>query len=153
KKLLTRVPVYEKLNSQWWVQAHPDPAFRTEEIGLLEYDKDRRMYAVSPRYSNVLGRFYRRYYVFTGITIGGAGFFWCVKMARWDGSWNAWPSSMYGRIGTAMQGWVQVCNTGAGWDVCTPETPKPPPVWEEAIHPCACLDDLINLGFRLTYID
>jgi hypothetical protein len=153
RKLLTRVPVYTKPDPQWYVQAHPDPEFRTDSIGLIEYKQDRRLYAVDPKYTEVLKQFYRKHYIFTGITIGGAVFLWTIKMPGEDGSWNTWPSTMYDCASCAMREWVQVQNGGSGWQPCPPEKPKPPPNWEEALHPCSCLDELIALAFRQTYID
>jgi hypothetical protein len=153
RKLLTRLPVYYKPDPQWFVQTHPDPAFHVQDIGLLEYRADRRIYVVAPKYSELLKAHYRKHYIFVGITIGGAPFLWAIKMPGEDGSWNAWPSSMYGCASAARTEWLQVQNGGSGWDGRPPESPKPPPNWGEALYPCTDMDELLALAFRQTFID
>jgi hypothetical protein len=153
RKLLTRVAVITRPNPQWWVQAHPDPEFQMNGLGLIEYNRDRRIYAVDPIFSEELKRFYRLHYVFVGCTMTGAVFLWCIKMAGEDGDWNQWPASMYDCALAGMRDWVQVVSTGSGYEPVPPDTNKPPPPWEDYLYPCTTFDEVFSLGFRQTYLD
>jgi len=153
KRLLTRVAIVARPNPQWYVQVHPDPAFRAEEIGLIEYHQDSRLYVVAPQISEELKSYLKLHYLFTATTIGGAVFLWVIKMPGEDGSWNAWPASLYGCANACMSDWMQI-QTGLNEYVCRPaDTAKPAPAWEELLYPCTDLDQLLDLGFRSTHIN
>ena len=154
KRLLTRVAVVSRPDPQWWVQAYQHPEFRTEEIAIIEYAKDRRLYAVAPKFKETLKRFYRKHYLFVGATGGGAIFIWVIKMAGEDGVWNKFPMTMYDCAGVCMRnGWHQIVTGPHGYEAIPPDGYKEPPPWAEWLHPCTCLDDLIELAFKQTYID
>lgn len=155
KRLLTRVAVIMKPDPQWWVQVCDNPEFRTDTLGVLEYNKDRRLYIVSPRYREILKSHYKLYYAFMGVSSGGAVFIWLVRMPDEDGSWNAWHASKYGAVTAAMNGgWVQVSSGQGGYDVKLPNrTMSPKPVWSEVIHPYTTFDEVLNLAFQGTFIN
>jgi hypothetical protein len=153
RKLLTRVPVLPKPDPQWFVQTHPDPAFRVANIGILEYNRDRRLYPVDPSLSEVLKSHYRKHYIFTACSKGNAVFLWVIKMPGDDGSWNPWPSSLHGCALACANEWLQV-TTGAGcYDIKPAEDYHPPPAWKDLLYPCTTMDELIAIAFRQTYLD
>jgi hypothetical protein len=153
KRILTRVAVVTKPEPQWWVRVHPDVGFRSEGFGLIDYRQDRRLYIVHPRYSELLKNHYRRHYIFTGITLTGAVFLWVVKMPKEDGAWNQWPASLYDTAGVAMRQWTQVHSAESQYEAFQPDLPKPDPDWVEALHPLTTFDELLDLGFKQTFID
>jgi hypothetical protein len=153
KRLLTRVPVQKTFKNQNFVRVHPDPAFRDEGVGIIELERDRRFYAVDPELSEVLKAYYKRHYVFTATTIGRAPFLWIIPMPEEDGSWNNWNRTKYDCALVAMDRWIQVHNGGDGWIPVVLNEPKPDPDWPEWLNPCVNLDQIIDLGFKSTYIN
>lgn len=152
RKLLTHVPVLFKPERQWWVQVNPDPDFKVQNIGVLEYHRDRRLYVVDPSLSELLKAFYRQYFIFTACSKGKAVFLWLVPMPAEDGSWNAWHSSKYDCVLACARDWSQV-QSGPGYYFTNPaEDHQPPPVWADLLYPCTTMDELIGLAFRQTYL-
>jgi hypothetical protein len=152
KRLLTRVGVERRPDKQLYVRVHPDPTFRSEKIGLLEFTRDRRLYLVDPPLSELLKPYYKRFYVFTATTITRTIFLWVVPMPGDDGTWNAWPQSMYDCARVAEDRWLQV-HSGANYEPHILEEPKPDPDWPTWLHPCTTFDQLIDLAFAATYIN
>jgi hypothetical protein len=154
RRLLTRVPVIGRPDPQSYVQVHPDPAFHMDNLGLVEFSRDRRLYAVAPEFSDLLKPYMKLHYAFVAATLTGAVFLWVIKMPDADGAWNAWPQTMYECAFTACtRDWYQIQNRGAGYEPVPTHTPKPPPVWDDLLHPCTTLDEVFELAFRATHIN
>jgi hypothetical protein len=154
RKLLTKLAVEPRPDPQWYVQTNPDSEFCLNSIGILEYRRDRRLYAVDPCLSEILRPYYRKHYIFTACTRTKSVFLWIIKMPGDDGGWNAWPSSMYGcALACAGQDWVQVLSGPGFYEARPADDYLPPPVWEELLYPCTTMDELIAIAFRQTYLD
>ena len=152
KRLLTRVAVEKRPNAQWYVRVHPSPAFRMEGVGLVEFERDRRLYAVEPQLAEMLKPHVKRHFVFTATTITRAIFLWVIKMPGEDGSWNAWPQSSYDCARAAEDRWLQV-HSGVHYEPHILGEPKPGPDWNEWLHPCTTFDELLDLAFKSTFIN
>jgi hypothetical protein len=153
RRLLTRVPVIDRPDPQWYIRIHPKPEFRMEGLGVINFSRDRRLYAIDPQFSELLKAYYKRYYLFTGTTITRAIFLWVIPMPGEDGSWNAWPQSKYDCALVAMDRWIQVLNGGSCFEPHALPESKPDPMWDECLHPCTSLDQLLDLGFKSTYVN
>jgi hypothetical protein len=152
KRLLTRVAVETRPNAQLYVRVHPDPAFRMEGLGLIEFERDRRIYAVDPPLCEMLKPHVKLHYVFTATTITRAIFLWVIKMPGEDGSWNAWPQSKYDCARAAEDRWLQV-HSVVNFEPHILEEPRPDPDWGDWLHPCTKFDDLLDLAFKSTFIN
>jgi hypothetical protein len=153
KRLLTRVPVIERPDPQWYIRIHPKLEFRMEDLGIINFTRDRRLYAIDPQFSELLKPYYKRYYLFTGATITRTIFLWVIPMPGEDGSWNIWPQSKYDCALVAMDRWIQVLNGGSCFEPHALPESKPDPIWDEWLHPCTSLDQLLDLGFKSTYVN
>lgn len=152
KRLLTRVAVHKKPNPQWYVRVHPSPVFRMEGLGLIEFERDHRLYAVEPQLSEMLKPHVKLHYVFTAATITRAIFLWVIKMPGEDGSWNAWPQTNYDCARASEDRWLQVLS-GVNYEPHILQDPVPDPDWDEWLHPCTTFDELLDLAFKSTFIN
>jgi hypothetical protein len=152
KKILNRVAVERRPNQQHYVRVHPDPAFRAEGLGLIEFTRDRRLYLIDPQFAELLRPYYRRFYLFTATTITRAIFLWAIPMPGEDGAWNAWPQTMYDCARAAEDRWLQV-HSGNHYEPHILEEPKPDPDWPEWMHPCTTFDQILDLAFKSTFIN
>jgi hypothetical protein len=154
RRLLTRVPVISRPDPQLYVQVHPDSAFHTDNLGLVEFKQDRRLYAVAPEFADLLKSYMRLHYACVATTLTGAVFLWVIKMPDADGAWNAWPQTMYEcAYAACTRDWFQIQNCGAGYEPVPTHQPKPPPEWADLLHPCTTLDEVFELAFRATHIN
>lgn len=152
KRLLTRVAVEKRPNPQWYVRIHPSPLFRMEGLGLVEFERDRRLYAVEPQLSEMLKPHVKLHYVFTATTITRSIFLWVIKMPGEDGLWNAWPQTMYDCARASEDRWLQVFS-GVNYEPHILQDPVPDPDWAEWLHPCTTFDELLDLAFKSTFIN
>ena len=149
---MTRVAVERRPNQQHYVRVHPDLAFRAEGVGLIEFTRDRRHYPIDPQFAELLKPYYRRFYLFTATTITRTIFLWAIQMPGEDGSWNAWPQSMYDCVRAAEDRWLQV-HSGIHYEPHILEEPKPDPDWSEWLQPCTTFDQILDLAFKATFIN
>ena len=153
KRILTKIPVYDKLDPQWYIRVRPGTEWRMEGLGLIKYHGDRRLYPIAPTLSEVLKSYYRRYYAFVGTTIGRAPFLWVVPMPGADGSWNTWHQSKHDCVMAAQDRWLQVLNGGSQFEPNILTEAKPDPDWDEWLHPCKNFDQVLDLAFKSTYVN
>jgi hypothetical protein len=153
QRVLTKIPVEDKPDPQCYVRVRPGPEWRAEGLGLIKFHRDRRLYAVDPSLSEVLKRWYKLHYAFVGTTITRAPFLWVIRMPGEDGDWNDWHQSRYDCALAAMDRWLQVHNSGSRYDPFILTEHKSPPDWDEWLHPCTNLDQVLDLAFTSTYIN
>jgi hypothetical protein len=153
QRMLTKIPVYDKPEPQWYIRVRPGAEWRAEGLGIIRYHRDGRLYAIDPMFSEELKAYYRRYYAFVATTITRAVFLWVIPMPGEDGSWNAWPQSKYDCAVAAMDRWLQVLNVGTQYDPHILTDAKPDPNWDELLHPCANLDQVLDLSFKSTFVN
>jgi hypothetical protein len=153
RRVLTKIPVYDKPDPQWYVRIRPGAEWRMEGLGIVKFSRDRRLYAIDPMLSEALKAYYRRHYAFVGTTITRAPFLWVIPMPGEDGSWNTWHQSKHDCGLAAMDRWLQVLNSGSQFDPNILTETKPDPDWDEWLHPCANLDQVLDLAFKSTYVN
>jgi hypothetical protein len=151
--LLTRIPVYDRPDPQWYIRVRPGAEWRMEELGLIKYTRDRRLYPIAPQFSEILKPYYRRHYAFVATTITRAIFLWVIPMQGEDGSWNTWHQSKFDCAYAAMDRWLQVLNEGTQFSPHILNDPKPDPDWDAWLHPCKTLDQVLDMAFKSTYVN
>ena len=153
QRILTKIPVYDKPDPQLYVRVRPGAEWRMEGLGIIKFNRDRRLYAIDPVFSEALKAYYRRHYAFVGTTITRAPFLWVIPMPGEDGSWNTWHQSKHDCAMAAMDRWLQVLNGGSQFDPYILTETKPDPDWAEWLHPCANFDQVLDLAFKSTYVN
>jgi hypothetical protein len=153
QRILTKIPVTDKPDPQWYIRVRPGTEWQMSGLGIVNFSRDKRLYAIDPAFSEALKAYYRRYYAFVGTTITRAPFLWVIPMPGEDGSWNAWHQSKYDCASAAMDRWLQVLNVGTHFEPHILEVSKPDPDWAEWLHPCASLDQVLDLAFKSTYVN
>jgi hypothetical protein len=151
--LLTKIPVLDRPDSQWYIRVRPGAAWRMDNLGLIKFTRDRRLYSIAPQFSEALRAYYRRHYAFVGTTITRAIFLLVIPMPTEDGSWNAWPQSKYACALAAQDRWLQVHNDGSQFSPHVLTDPKPDPDWDAWLHPCSNLDQVLELAFRSMHVN
>jgi hypothetical protein len=151
--LLTRIPTYDRPDPQWYLRVRQGAEWRMEELGLVKYTRDRRLYAIDPHFAELLKAYYRRYYAFVATTITRAVFLWVIPMPGEDGSWNTWHQSKFDCAYAAMDRWLQVLNDGSQFSPHILTDPKPDPDWDAWLHPCTSLDQVLDLAFKSAYVN
>lgn len=131
KKALLTVPV-RKPDRQWFVRAHPDPAWRLE-TAILEIKEERESYLVEPAlWPELPGELVPKVLV-TAINRQGVVFLWPVRLPGEDGRHDEWNRSALEAADLATQGWVRVAanlHLGA-YEVFQASADLPDPDWPE----------------------
>lgn len=149
KKALLTVPV-RKPSKEWFIQTHPDPAYRIETC-VLELKEDREVYLVDPAlWSELAGEStFGPRALFTTTNVQGVVFLWPVRLPGTDGKIDDWNRSAIEAASLASGKWCRVsANMSLGaYDVVTSELTKVP-TW-----PDVPLSQLLRVGFKGKVID
>lgn len=149
KKALLTVPV-RKPDKSWFVQTHPDAAYRIE-TAVLELKEDRETYLIDPALWPQLAEestFGPRALV-TSMNRQGVLFLWPLRLPRQDGRLDEWSRSALEAAEMARGQWVRVqsnMNLGA-YEVSYATGDIPAPQWPEA-----SFQDLLRIAFRDRYV-
>jgi len=149
KKAWLTIPV-KKPAKEWWVQTHPDAAYRIE-TAVLELKEDRETYLVAPALWPALSTesTFSPRALFTAINTQGVVFIWPVRLPGADGKLDDWSRSAL-EAATMSQGrWCRVqSNMSLGaYELTTSELDKAP-VWPEMLF-----EDLLRIAFKGKFID
>ncbi len=149
KKALLTIPV-KKPSKEWWVQVHPDPAYRIE-TAVLELKEDRETYLVDPSlWPELAGEAtFSPRALFTAMNRQGVLFIWPVRLPGPDGKIDDWSRSALEAANMASQGWVRVVsNMSLGaYEVFTTSSH-----WAEPEWPDKALGELLRVAFRDRHI-
>jgi hypothetical protein len=150
KRALLTVPV-RKPSKEWWVQVHPDPAYRIE-TAVLELKEDRETYLVAPGLWDELSTeaTFSPRAIFTAITRQKVVFLWPIRLPGPDGKDNEWNRSALEAAAMAQSGWVRVAaNMSLGaYDVFETTANLPDPQWPEVPF-----EQLLKIGFKGKFIN
>jgi hypothetical protein len=153
KKLLLTVPV-RKPAKEWWIQVHPDPAYRIE-TAVLELKEDREVYLVDPALWSELATesTFGPRALFTAITRQNVLFLWPIRLPGPDGKIDEWNRSALEAATLATGKWVRVqANMHLGaYEVQEAIANIAIPQWPEA-----SFADLLRVAFkdrRITDLD
>jgi hypothetical protein len=149
KKVLLTVPV-RKPAKEWWVQTHPDPAYRIQ-TAVLELKEDREVYLVDPTLWSELAAesTFGPRALFTSITRQNVVFLWPIRLPGPDGKIDEWNRSALEAATLAASKWVRVqANMSLGaYEVQTTVADIATPQWPEAP-----LQDLLRVAFKDRHI-
>jgi hypothetical protein len=151
KKALLTVPV-KKPSKEWFVQVHPDEAYRVQ-TGLLELKEDRESYLVDPDLWPELATSESTFgprLIVTAINRQNVVFLWPLKLPNADGRTDHWSASALEACQMATGQWVRVAaNMSLGaYDVFSATATLPPPTWPEL-----SFGELLKIAFKSRYID
>jgi len=150
KRALLTVPV-RKPSKEWWVQTHPDPAYRIE-TAVLELKEDRETYLVAPPLWNELAAeaTFSPRALFTAMTRQKVVFLWPIRLPAPDGKHDEWNRSALEAAVMAQGQWVRVAaNMSLGaYDVFQTSASLPDPEWPEVPF-----EQLLKTGFKGKYIN
>ena len=147
KKALLTVPV-RKPAKEWWIQVHPDPAYRLE-TAVLELKEERETYLVARElWDDLAGEISPRI-LFTTVNRQGVTFLWPVRLPGSDGRIETWSRSALEAAELAERNWVSVrANMSLGaYEVFEATGDLPDPKW-----PDEPLSRLIEIAFRDHFI-
>lgn len=150
KKLILTVPV-RKPSKEWWIQTHPDPAYRIETT-VLELKEDRETYLVAPELRHALAgesTFGLRALV-TAISSHGVLFLWAIRLPGIDGKLDSWNESALEVARRAAGRWMRIsANMALGaYDVRESVADLAEPEW-----PDVSFRDLLATAFKGRRID
>ena len=108
KKALLTVPV-RKPAKEWWIQVHPNPAYRIQ-TAVLELKEDREVYLVDPELWSELATesTFSPRALFTAITRQNVLFLWPIRLPGPDGKTDEWSRSALEAATRAGGNWVRV---------------------------------------------
>ncbi len=150
KKLLTTVPV-RKPSKEWFVQTHPDSAYRIQTY-VIELKEDSETYLVEPSlWPDLISEstFSPRALI-TTINRQGVVFLWPIRLPAPDGRFDDWNRSAMEAATLAASKWLrvqanmslgayEVYEASGGWDAATWNVPP--------------FQELLRIGFKDRYID
>ena len=149
KKALLTVPV-KKPAKEWWVQTHPDPAYRIE-TAVLELKEEREIYLVDPDIWDYVATesTVRLCALFAAINRQGVVFLWPVRMPNPDGRIDSWSQSALDAATTAAGKWVRVQSNMSlsAYEVSEAYGNIPEPKW-----PDYSMKDLLRVAFKDRHI-
>ncbi|MHC4402523.1 MAG: hypothetical protein ACYTG0_22905 [Planctomycetota bacterium] len=150
KKALLTVPV-RKPAKEWWIQTHPDDAYRIQ-TAVLELKEDRETYLVDPSLWSELATesTFGPRAIFTSMTRQGALFLWPIRLPGPDGKIDDWNRSALEAADMARGRWIRVAanmHVGA-YDVWESSADLPDPNW-----PDTPFSELLRVGFKDKFID
>lgn len=148
EKLIRTVPV-RKPDKQWFVQTHPDDAYRLE-TQVIELKEEREVYVLSPElrielFDETVGVLLQ-----TSINRRGVVFLWPIKLPNPEGRTNEWNRSSMEATEIARERWVRVqSNMSLGAYECfAAKGELPDPEW-----PDLTMERILELAFRDRYIE
>ena len=149
KKVLLTVPV-RKPAKEWWIQVHPDPAYRIQ-TAVLELKEDREVYLVDPSLWPELATesTFGPRALFTSITRQNVLFVWPIRLPGADGKIDNWNRSALEAAALAAGKWLRVqANMHLGaYEVQEAIANIAPPQWPEATFA-----DLLRVAFKDRHI-
>ena len=150
KKALLTVPV-RKPAKEWFVQVHPDEAFRLQ-TAVIELKEDRETYLVDPTLWDQIATeaTFSPRALFTAMNRQGVLFLWPVRLPGADGRVDEWSRSALEAASMAQGQWVRVmANMSLGaYEVFSAVADIPAPTW-----PDKSLSELLRVAFRDKLID
>ena len=150
KRALLTVPV-RKPAKEWWVQVHPDEAYRIQ-TAVLELKEDRETYLVDPDLWSELATesTFSPRALFSAMTRQGVVFLWPIRLPGPDGKLDEWSRSALEAATMAAGQWVRVeANMHLGaYEVSTATANLPDPEW-----PDVPFKQLLQVAFKDRYID
>lgn len=149
KKALLTVPV-RKPSKEWFVQTHPDEAYRIQ-TAVLELKEDRETYLVDPSLWPELSTesTFGPRAIFTAITRQGVVFLWPIRLPGPDGKLDDWNQSALDAAAMAKGQWLRVAanmHLGA-YEIFQASAELPAPEWPDV--PFA---KLLEVAFGKRYI-
>jgi hypothetical protein len=150
KKALLSIPV-RKPDKSWWVQTHPDPAYRLL-TAVLELKEDRETYQVARALWPSLSTeptFSPRALI-TTITRTGVLFLWPIRLPGADGKIDDWNRTALESADKARGRWCRVAaNMQLGaYELMTAHGEIPDPEWPEI-----SFEDILSIAFKNKRID
>ena len=150
KRALLTVPV-RKPAKEWWVQVHPDEAYRIQ-TAVLELKEDRETYLVDPDLWSELATesTFSPRALFTAMTRQGVVFLWPIRLPGPDGRIDEWSRSALEAATMAAGQWVRVAanmHLGA-YEVFTATANLPDPEW-----PDVPFKQLLQVAFKDRFLN
>lgn len=150
KKALITVPV-RKPDKSWFVQVHPDPAYRIQ-TAVIELKEDREVYLIDPTLWPELATeaTFGPRALFTAITRQGVVFLWPVRLPGADGKLDEWSQSSIEAATMATGKWCRVvANMHLGaYEVFEAAGELAAPAW-----PDVPLSELLRIAFKGRFVD
>ena len=150
KKALLTVPV-RKPSKEWWVQVHPDEAYRLQ-TAVIELKEDQETYLVEQNLWSELATeaTFSPRALFAAMNRQGVFFIWPVRLPGTDGKVDEWSRSALEAADMAQGGWVRVAaNLSLGaYEVFEATANLPTPDW-----PDKPFGELLRVAFRDKLID
>jgi hypothetical protein len=150
KKILTTVPT-RKPSKEWFVQTHPDPAYRIQTC-VVELKEDSETYLVAPELWPELASettFSPRALI-TSINRQGVLFLWPIRLPGADGRHDEWSRSAMEAASLAAGRWVRVvANMGLG----AYETYEAAGQWAAPEWPTLPFQQLVKIAFKDRFIN
>jgi hypothetical protein len=150
RKLLTTVPV-RKPAKEWFIQTHPDPAYRILTT-VLELKEDRELYLVDPSLRDALGTesTVSPRQLVTTINRQGVLFLWPIRLPGPDGKIDDWNRSAAEAADRAKGKWVRVAANlilGA-YEILEATAVLTPPEW-----PTIPFREILRIAFKDKFND
>ena len=150
KKMLLTVPV-RKPSKEWFVQTHPDEAYRMS-TAVLELKEDREIYFVEPQLWPELSTesTFSPRALYTTISRQGVVFLWPIRLPGPDGKLDDWNQSALDAAGMAQGRWIRVAanlHLGA-YEIYEASADLPDPEW-----PDVPFGKLLKVAFGKRIID
>ena len=150
KKQLLTVPV-RKPAKEWFVRAHPDPAYRVQ-TAVIELKEDRETYLVDQSLWHELAAesTFSPRALFTAASRQSVVFIWPVRLPGQDGKIDDWSRSALEAAELATKKWVRVQSNMAlgAYDVYEALADIPEPDW-----PAVPFKELLRVAFKDRFID
>ena len=149
KKLLTTVPT-RKPSKEWFVQTHPDPAYRIQTC-VVELKEDSETYLVDADLWPELAAettFSPRALV-TSINRQGVLFLWPIRLPGADGRHDEWSRSAMEAATHAAGKWVRVV---ANMSLGAYELHEAAGQWATPDWPCIPFQQIVKIAFKDRFI-
>ena len=142
KKETMRVAI-SKPPPQLFFATHADPSWRIQ-IAALELKEDRETFVVAPGLVEELSGEWAPKVLVPCQTRQGGFYLWPIRLPGTDGRIDSWNESAHQIVADFAGQWIRLhSNREAGaYDVVTPVSPFPPPVWPESA------EGLLKKAFR-----
>ncbi len=150
KKLLTTVPT-RKPSKEWFIQTHPDEAYRLQTY-VIELKEDSETYLVDqPLWSELIGEstFSPRALI-TAINRQNVIFIWPLRLPGADGRLDNWSRSAFDAATHAAGKWVRV---QANMSLGAYEIYEAAGQWSAPEWPTMPFQEIVRIAFRDRFIN
>jgi hypothetical protein len=144
KKLIRTVPV-RKPNKHDFVRVHPDPGYRADNVGIIDFKDERETYLLHPSIAVELPGEFQQKNLLTTIARQGVVFLWPVVVLGSGGRAQEWHRSEAEAAELAQNHWIRMrANMSLGaYEIFKAQGQIPEPEW-----PDVTFNELLELAFR-----